>query len=219
MLAITTGRRQNGFTLVEIAITLVIIGLMIGGVLKGQEMITNARLKKIQMDSSSIGLVILYYHDRYHAFPGDDPKVSIRFSMYADGTNDPSADDINGNGDGYIDGNWIGTVNSETANLWKHLRAAGLIPGSGDDDRQPKNALNGDIGVREDSLQIAGRVAVFGLIDGTVARILEFRLDDGNPSLGSVQSDLNQSLMDGSIVSSAGSSYTESALYFMSFRI
>ena len=208
-------RRQTGFTLVEIAITLTVIGLMIGGVMKSQELITNTRLKKIERDSATISTVIYAYQDRYGSFPGDDIKAASRFSVYSD----DAANDINGNGDGSIDGNWIGAANSETANLWKHLRAAGFIPGNGDDDRQPKNAYNGDIGVREGSLRIAGRVAVFGLIDGTVARILESRLDDGNPSLGSVQSDLNQSLMDGSIVSSAGSSYTESALYFMSFRI
>ena len=219
MLAIETGRRQHGFTLVEIAITLVIIGLLIGGVLKGQEMITNARLKKIEKEHTDISLAILSYHDRYREHPGDDPKVSTRFSMYVDGINDPSANDINGNGDGFVDGNWIGAPNSETANLWKHLRAAGFIPGNGDDDRQPKNVYNGDIGVREGSLQITGRVTVFGLIDGTVARILEAQLDDGNPSLGKVQSDLSQNLMDGSVSSSVGSSYSESTRYFMAFKI
>ncbi|MCZ6796949.1 MAG: prepilin-type N-terminal cleavage/methylation domain-containing protein, partial [Gammaproteobacteria bacterium] len=45
---------QKGFTLVEIAIVLVVIGLLIGGVLKGQEMITNAKLKRIQRDNAGI---------------------------------------------------------------------------------------------------------------------------------------------------------------------
>ena len=44
------GKRQTGFTLVEIAIVLVIIGLLIGGVLKGQSMITNAKIRKIESD-------------------------------------------------------------------------------------------------------------------------------------------------------------------------
>ncbi|MCC7488982.1 MAG: prepilin-type N-terminal cleavage/methylation domain-containing protein, partial [Gammaproteobacteria bacterium] len=43
-------RQQQGFTLVEIAIVLVIIGLMIGGVLKGQEMITNAKVSRVEND-------------------------------------------------------------------------------------------------------------------------------------------------------------------------
>ena len=212
-------RRQTGFTLVEIAITLTIIGLMIGGVIKSQELVTNTRLKKIERDSATISTAIYAYQDRYRSLPGDDFKVASRFSVYADGINDPAANDINGNGDGVIDGNWIGAANSETANLWKHLRAAGLILGNGDEDRQPKNAYDGDIGVREGSLRIPGRVVVIGRINGTVARILESRLDDGNPSFGIVQSDLSENLMDGNVASSAGSSYSKSTHYFMSLKI
>ena len=219
MPAILPVRLQAGFTLVEIAMTLAVIGLLIGSVIKGQELITNVRLKKMEKDSIDISMAIFAYQDRYGPFPGDDNKVTSRFSVYADGINDPAANDINGNGDGLIDGNWIGAANSETANLWKHLRAAGLISGNGDQDRQPKNAYDGDIGVREGSLRIPGRVVVFGQINGTVARILESRLDDGNPSFGSVQSDLSEDLMDGNIASSAGSSYTESTHYFMSLKI
>ncbi len=51
-------KKQKGFTLVEIAIVLVIVGLLIGGVLKGQEMITNAKLKRIESDNA--GLVQRY---------------------------------------------------------------------------------------------------------------------------------------------------------------
>src|SRR5256885_676312 len=49
-------RKQHGFTLVEIAIVLVIIGLLLGGILKGQEMITQAKIKNVIADFS--GLVI-----------------------------------------------------------------------------------------------------------------------------------------------------------------
>ncbi|HVS27365.1 MAG TPA: prepilin-type N-terminal cleavage/methylation domain-containing protein, partial [Burkholderiales bacterium] len=40
-------RKQSGFTLIEIAIVLVIIGLLLGGVLKGQELITSARVRNL----------------------------------------------------------------------------------------------------------------------------------------------------------------------------
>jgi prepilin-type N-terminal cleavage/methylation domain-containing protein len=211
----TAHTRQRGFTLIEIAITLAIVGLMVGGVLKGQEMITNARLKKLERDNTGIAVAIHSYQDRYHQTPGDDNSASTRFTMYSDGSNDPSPGDIDGDGNGTIDGSWMGTDNSESANLWKHLRAAALIPGGGDQDQRPRNAYSGDIGVRDGSLQIAGPVIVFGLIDGTVAGIFESRLDDNNPSTGFIQSDLTSALMNGNAISSAGPSYAESSRYFM----
>jgi len=219
MRAMPHASRQTGFTLVEISITLVIIGLLIGSVIKAQEMITNARMKRIEKDQSNVYLAIKTYQDRYASLPGDDNRAASRFSIYFDGINDPTVSDINGNGDGWYDGNWIGAANSETANLWKHLRASGLIEGDPDDNSQPKNAFSGKIGVRDDSLQIAGPVTVFGQIGGHVAAVLESRDDDGNPSSGRIQSDLNAPLLDGSGNSTAGSRYYDSSVYFIAIKM
>jgi len=65
-------RAQKGFTLVEIAIVLVIIGLLLGGILKGQEMITQAKIKNVIADYSGISAAYHGYQDRYRAIPGDD---------------------------------------------------------------------------------------------------------------------------------------------------
>ena len=65
-------RLQAGFTLVEIAIVLVIIGLLLGGILKGQEMITQARIKNVVNDFNGITAAYFAYQDRYRAVPGDD---------------------------------------------------------------------------------------------------------------------------------------------------
>jgi prepilin-type N-terminal cleavage/methylation domain-containing protein len=219
MLEAPLTRHRAGFTLVELAITLAVTGILIGGAIKGQEMITNTQLKKIEKDNMELSVAIDAYQDRYRALPGDDSHVDSRFSMYSDGINDPAADDINGNGDGWIDGNWIGTANSETANLWKHLRAAGLIQGDGDDDTPPKNVFNGEIGVRDNSLQIAGRVMVLGQVNSRVAAYLESRHDDNNPSSGGIQSDLSAPLMDATGGSTAGTSYSESSRYFMAIKL
>src|SRR5512139_776016 len=65
-------RRQSGFTLVEIAIVLVIIGLLLGGILKGQEMIVQAKIKNTISDFNGILAAYNGYIDRYRALPGDD---------------------------------------------------------------------------------------------------------------------------------------------------
>ncbi|MEE8530235.1 MAG: prepilin-type N-terminal cleavage/methylation domain-containing protein, partial [Nitrosomonadaceae bacterium] len=62
--------RQSGFTLIEIAIVLVIIGLLLGGVLKGQEMINSAKVKNIANDFRQIPVYIYGYQDRFRAIPG-----------------------------------------------------------------------------------------------------------------------------------------------------
>lgn len=175
-------KKQNGFTLVEIAIVLVIVGLLIGGVLKGQEMITNAKLKRIESDNAGIAAAMFSYQDRYTQLPGDDSDAEERFEIYSS-----SAD--NGNGDGVIEGNWTpAAATDETAMFWKHLRAAGLVPGGGEDTQQATNAYGGLIGIRDGSLGLSGHVTVFGNIEGPIAKIIESRLDDGDPDSGRIQS-------------------------------
>ena len=211
--------KQKGFTLVEIAIVLVIVGLLIGGVLKGQEMITNAKLKRVESDNAGIAAAMFSYQDRYLQLPGDDDAADQRFSLYTDGVNDPAAIDINGNSDGSIDGAWVALANEESANFWKHLRAAGLIPGGGDDDTQPTNAYGGNIGIRDGSLQIAGHVTVFGSIEGPIATIIEARLDDGSPATGRIQSDTAAADMDAINTPSGEAAYQDTLRYFMAFRL
>src|SRR4030088_3250787 len=84
------------FTLVEIAIVLVIIGLLLGGILKGQEMITQAKIKNIVNDFNGITAAINSYQDRYKALPGDDLGAQARWTSIV-GTDSTIG---NGNGDG-----------------------------------------------------------------------------------------------------------------------
>src|SRR3979411_2090741 len=85
---------EAGFTLVEIAIVLVIIGLLLGGILKGQEMITQAKIKNVMSDFSGISAAYHGYQDRYRAIPGDDPGAGGRW------TTAPAA--VSGDGDGQV---------------------------------------------------------------------------------------------------------------------
>ncbi len=210
---------QRGFTMVEVAIVLVVVGLLVGGVLKGQEMITNSKLKRLESDNIGISAALLTYQDRYRAMPGDDDLAMLRFSIYTDGVNDPTPAEINGNGDGIIDGNWMAAPNTETANFWKHLRASGLIDGGGDDDTQPTNAYGGLIGLHDGSLLISGHALIFGSIEGPIARVLEGRLDDGSPQSGRIQADIAAGLMNGLVASTAGASYDDTLRYYMAFGL
>jgi len=181
----TLKRGQAGFTLVEIAIVLVIIGLLIGGILKGQQLITNAKISTIEDDYKSISAAILAYQDRYGVLPGDDPAASTRF-----GGTWSSADD--GNGDGVITGNWDSTTNTDESRLiWKHLRGAGFIKGPVDSSdaayRQPTHAFGGKIGYQDGMYNVDDHAIVFGNIAGDIAAILEVRGDDGNSSTGDIQ--------------------------------
>ncbi len=187
-------RKQSGFTLVEIAIVLVIVGLLIGGVLKGREMITNAKIKRIENDFAGVSAAIYAYQDRYGVLPGDDPAASTRFA----GTW-RAAD--NGNGNGNISGGWNSTNNAnESRKIWKHLRGAGLIAGPVDNSdasfQQPSNSFGGLVGIDLNLYNLSGHNIVFGEIPGDIASILEARGDDGVPSRGSIQSNNSQTAYD-----------------------
>src|SRR5512145_2640915 len=103
--------KVQGFTLVEIAIVLVIIGLLLGGILKGQEMITQAKIKNVIADMTGVSAAMYGYQDRYRALPGDDANAT-RWA----GANP-------GNGNGIIEGVYL-AVNGESAEFWGHLRSA-----------------------------------------------------------------------------------------------
>jgi prepilin-type N-terminal cleavage/methylation domain-containing protein len=174
-------KKQKGFTLVEIAIVLVIVGLLIGGVLKGQEMITNAKLKRIESDNAGLGAAIFGYQDRYLRLPGDDDGASDRFDAY---------EGANGNNDGKISGLWnpaADEATSETALFWGQLRASGLVAGDPDDLTPQANAYAGKIGVQYGALGIGGHVTVFGALEGSVVKVIESRLDDNNGETGRVR--------------------------------
>jgi prepilin-type N-terminal cleavage/methylation domain-containing protein len=71
---------QKGFTLVELAIVLVIIGIILAGIIKGQELITNAKIKRLYNAQKEIAAAIYTYYDRYGFYPGDDPQAATKFT-------------------------------------------------------------------------------------------------------------------------------------------
>lgn len=205
--------KQKGFTLVEIAIVLVIVGLLIGGVLKGQEMITNAKIKRIESDNTGLGAAIFSYQDRYLALPGDDLNASTRFDGYL-ATN-------NGDGDGSIAGHWsVTTAALETGKFWMMLRASGFVAGNLTDFIPQQNSYGGKIGIHSGALGIGGHVTVFGQLEGSVVKILESRLDDINPSTGRVRSSLASLTADinTAVAGAAPNPYVDLTLYDVVFH-
>ncbi len=91
-------KQQSGYTLVEIAIVLVIIGLLLGGVLKGQELIYNQKVKSTYDNYRQFTAAMYGYQDRYKALPGDDPQALTRGFIVQAG--DPAI--VDGDGNGYI---------------------------------------------------------------------------------------------------------------------
>ncbi len=134
---------QKGFTLVEIAIVLVIIGLLLGGILKGQEMITQAQIKNIISDFSGISAAYHGYQDRYRAIPGDDAAAAARWA------GSPAALASQGNGvvaGTYNNGGVTCAATVESCIWWDHLRRSGFVAGAG--LIQPLNAVSGIVGVQ-----------------------------------------------------------------------
>lgn len=186
-------RRQRGFTLVEIAVVLVIIGLLLGGVLKGQELINSAKVKSLINDFRSVSTMIYAYQDRFRFFPGDDPKADDHVGTGAVATT-PSSGDARGNG--RIGGAWDSTTaTDESYRLWYQLRKANLTTGSTDltappADFLPNNAESGRIGVTGYSPigSLAGSFFVCsGGITARFARQIDSSMDDGATDTGNVQ--------------------------------
>ena len=115
-------RKQAGFTLIEIAIVLVIIGLLLGGVLKGQELITSARVRNLISQQDGIKAAYFGFLDRFRALPGDYSLAATNIANVL-----PAA---NGNGNGQIRTILLGDAIDEHIAVWDHLSHAGFINGS-----------------------------------------------------------------------------------------
>jgi prepilin-type N-terminal cleavage/methylation domain-containing protein len=183
-------KKQAGFTLVEIAIVLVIVGLLLAGVLKGQELIENSKIKSISKDMDGLGAAVLAYRDRYKALPGDDTRGSASYGWVVGAT--PIA---GGNGDGIIGAaipNFVGG-SAEQLGAIRAMRAAGFLGG----DPQligvaglPAHAGGGVMAIGGQAATVwgmPGNVVCLNNLTGKFAGALDRLIDDGVNSTGVVR--------------------------------
>jgi prepilin-type N-terminal cleavage/methylation domain-containing protein len=178
---------QGGFTLVEIAIVLVIIGLLLGGVLKGQELITQAKIRNVANDINGMSAAVYGYQDRYKKFPGDDNDAATRW------TNPPTA---SGLGDGAVGGSVVGVIScvgvgpgaiNENCHFWQHLRLAGFIGGDSASALPPQNAAGGVLQAQNGALGLSGLTICSTNLSGKIANAIDAQFDDGKPNTGTVR--------------------------------
>ncbi len=196
--------RQSGFTLVEIAIVLVIIGLLLGGILRGQELINSARVRNLADMATGTQAAFFGFSDRYRSVPGDMTAEDAQDAIGGAFNGNPQA---NANQNGRLDpasyaGNAIWT---EPNAAWEQLSRAGFIQGdfggnpatepTAANDLAPTNPFNNPmlLGITLDYFDNANPAParmqlVMGRgIDVRLIRELDVKMDDGMPRTGIVR--------------------------------
>lgn len=218
-------RSQQGFTLIEIAIVLVIIGLLVGGVLQGQELIENSRVKQAVKDMNGTAAAVFAYQDRYGRTPGDDGPTA---TVQGRGSSWSSAN-IGGDADGRLEINRNQTFNGsgEAGPFWRQLKAAGFIAGDPADTgvaALPTNSWGGLVGVTSQTAMggLGGNKVCLSQVPGSAAIAIDGELDDGSGATGrlrATQGTSGQNTVPANGALGGGGVYSEDNVYTLCYRM
>ncbi|MCX6076484.1 MAG: prepilin-type N-terminal cleavage/methylation domain-containing protein [Campylobacterales bacterium] len=173
--------RRKGFTLIELSIVLVIIGLLVGGVLKGKGMIDNAKMKRVKGDIDGIMAAVYSYQDKFGYLPGDDPtnRVTDLGAASCDGNSSKS------NANGLFD------LDSEKLCAWQEMIGAGFIAGNPGDHSATvakKSPYGGSYGFDNNTTTKKNYISI-STMPADAAQALDTKYDDGAYDTGDIQAD------------------------------
>lgn len=155
--------KKLGFSLIEMAIVLMVLGLLTGLTLKGYTLLENAKLRSLEHQINQYRGAYFQFMEKYNALPGDFRMASLVI--------DPSLP--NGDGDGEISGEGLDAY-SDAGKFWLHLAASGLIGDVGTPEGDtlgfsrgaPAGAFQGGITVETNPDGLKGRWFIMGRLNG-----------------------------------------------------